>query len=80
MVFKKLNSGEHIDDIIGRTVCAKHLAARGAPCWTVQYDSRKGESGPGVCNTRIKNAGFNGKIHPSSLARVSRDSEFQRRR
>jgi hypothetical protein len=63
------NTGEHIDDIVDQTSCDKHNATQGVPCFQVKYGSgfAKGEFGPGVCGSRIKKAGYNGKIDPSSL-------------
>jgi len=77
---QKHNSGEHIDDIVNRTACDKHDAVKGIACFYIYYDSRKGDIGPAVCDIRVKKAGFNGKIHPSSLSRSSKTNEPKTRR
>lgn len=69
MPSQEYNSGKHIDDIVERTTCTKHNATPGFACFSVLYGSGTGEYGPAVCGNRIKNAGFNGEIHPSSLSR-----------
>lgn len=74
------NSGKHIDDIIGRTDCSIHYAGIGSPCFEVRYGNGKGEYGPGICGPRIKKAGFNGKIHPSSLSRSNASNGSSPRR
>lgn len=74
------NSGKHIDDIIGRTDCSKHHANAGLACFYVFYNTRKGESGPAICNDRVRAAGFNGKIQPSSLRQKAKDGNAYSRR
>lgn len=69
MASQQYNSGKHIDDIIDRTECSIHYAGMGYPCFEVLYGNGKGEYGPGICGPRIRKAGFNGTIHPSSLSR-----------
>jgi hypothetical protein len=66
------NSGEHIDDIISRTICDRHNGDIGVACFYVFYGTKHGEVGPAVCNNRVKAAGFNGEIKPSSLQQKSR--------
>jgi len=72
MVSRKPNTGKHIDFIISQTDCDKHNAPKGYACFEVRYDSRRGERGSAVCGTRIKDAGFDGEINPSSLSRKAR--------
>lgn len=69
---RRPNSGEHIDYIVSQTACDKHNAPQGYACFEIRYNSRRGETSPAVCGTRIKNAGFVGEITPSSLSRKSR--------
>lgn len=73
------NDGEHIDDIIDSTSCVKHKASKGNPCFTIRYDNGKGEDGPCICNSRAKKAGFDGKIHPTSLSRATQKEQRVRR-
>lgn len=65
------NSGEHIDDIINRTVCDKHDAPEGIPCFYLYYDRRSENRGPAVCGERAKKAGFDGEIDPRSLSQYA---------
>ena len=67
------NSGTHIDDIISRTTCKRHRGPIGTACFYVFYGSKNGEAGEAVCGERIKAAGFNGQIKPSSLRQKARD-------
>jgi hypothetical protein len=60
------NTGKHIASIIDRTRCDKHKAPNGEPCFHVDFGTRDGY-GTGVCNRRIKLAGFNGKISLTSV-------------
>lgn len=61
------NDGKHIDDIVNETVCDRHNSERGVACWYVFWSSRHEELGPAICNDRIRSAGYNGDIQPSSL-------------
>lgn len=78
--YTKPNSGRHILDIIFRTICMKHNAPKGVPCFKIHYHNGKGKYGPAICGTRVIKAGFNGKIHPNSLGqRISAgESRFNR--
>ena len=62
------NDGVHISYIVSTTSCAKHGADKGDPCWTVYHNSTE-RSYDSVCGSRIKKAGFSGKIDPTSLRR-----------
>lgn len=70
----KPNDGKHLHDIIGRTVCSKHGAEHGDPCFTIHYDAPidgpdgREVTGPAICGKRVIAAGFNGKINPASLS------------
>lgn len=74
------NSGKHIDDIIGRTVCLRHHGEKGIACFYIFYNTRNGEAGPAICNDRVKLAGFNGKIQPSSLRQRTKEGNAYSRR
>jgi hypothetical protein len=69
------NEGKHIHDIVDRTICLKHHAALGEPCFKIYYDSfintHDGEDifGFAICGARVHTAGFRGKITPTSLSR-----------
>jgi hypothetical protein len=62
------NSGRHVDDIVSRTSCEKHNAPEGIPCFYIRSDKVSSDQGLAVCGSRIRKAGFNGKIHPKSLS------------
>lgn len=74
------NSGKHIEDIIGRTVCDRHDGAKGIACFYVFLDTKNGEASEAICNDRIKKAGFNGKITPNSLREKTKDGNAYSRR
>lgn len=76
----KPNNGKHIDDIIDRTSCDTHNATTGTACFYIRFDGGKGDNGPAICGTRIRKAGFNGKIHPNSLSRSGSKSELRTRK
>lgn len=76
--YEEPNDGKHIDDIIARTECKMHQADKGSPCWYIRY-SNTNKEGPGICNARVKAAGFNGKIKPNSLRqRRANGDQFSR--
>lgn len=75
-----LNSGKHIDDVIRRTTCDRHNGDKGIACFYVFYGSKNGEAGPAICGDRVKAAGFNGKIQPSSLRLKAKDGNAYSRR
>jgi len=79
MALQKQNSGEHIDEIVVTTMCTTHGAEKGIPCFYIRYDDGKGTTSPAVCGPRIKKAGFNGEIHPSSLSRTPSNKKPQLR-
>lgn len=66
----KPNDGEHIKDIISRTVCRKHKADKGEPCFNIKFDSRAAY-GAGICNDRVVKAGYNGTISDSAMSKSS---------
>lgn len=73
------NSGQHIDEVIDRVHCNYHEAPIGRACWYVRYDNGV-EEGPAVCGERIRAAGFNGKIQPSSLRLIGGNEKSRFRR
>lgn len=66
----RFNSGEHIDEIVDKIGCDRHRVAKGVPCFEIRYNDGRGKPGPAVCGSRIKKAGFNGKINPISISRT----------
>jgi hypothetical protein len=62
------NDGQHIRHVIDSTSCDRHHASNGEACWDV-YISAAQKTAPAVCNYRIKRAGYDGRISPSSLSR-----------
>lgn len=77
--YKEENSGKHIDDIVGRTVCDKHHGHKGVACFYVFWSTGDGEPKEAICDARIKAAGFNGTINPSSLRQKNRDGTINKR-
>jgi hypothetical protein len=72
------NDGKHIDEIIQSVSCSIHSAEIGVPCFHIQYGVLKGGLGPGICGPRIKKAGFNGEIQPSSLSQKAKGRKTTR--
>lgn len=66
---KKLleNTGRHMDRIVMNTSCKKHGADEGMPCYAIFPDTNSVAMLSGACGARIKRAGFNGKITPTSF-------------
>lgn len=77
--YYEYNSGKHIDEIIDKTVCDKHNGTKGVACFYVFSNKKSDDPRPAVCDDRVKAAGFNGKIQPSSLRQKSRDGNFYSR-
>lgn len=67
MLIKPDNDGIHIEHIVNSTKCAKHGAEEGTPCWDIFIGAIQ-EEGMAVCGTRIRSAGFEGRISRSSLS------------
>ena len=63
------NNGRHIYKILSTTVCRRHDAGEGTPCFTVNPGSKTAPISPliGVCGLRIKKAGYNGSISTTSF-------------
>lgn len=73
------NDGVHIVYIMGVNPCARHGADLGTPCWYLHISATKSLS-PAVCGSRIKAAGYNGKISEESLRKSTKPNvPFQRR-
>lgn len=63
-----VNNGQHIASIMLSTVCETHNAPEGTACYElVPGSSSKKRALVGVCGARIKSAGYDGKINPTSL-------------
>ena len=63
-----INDGKRIAQITATTVRGKHAASSGVPCWAVEGGT-PGNFVIGVCGSRPRRAGFNGKISPTALRR-----------
>lgn len=61
-----LNEGKHINHIVNTTRCENHSSQEHVPCWAIE-GGKIGNVVIGVCNKRIKAAGYNGTISPMSL-------------
>ncbi len=59
------NDGKHVATILNRTNCDKHQASTGIPCWNIPIEGFGYLAA--VCGLRIKRAGYNGKVTPTSL-------------
>jgi hypothetical protein len=59
------NDGIHVAKIMGQTACPKHGADKQMPCWFVYSDSNSNRL-PALCGARIRKAGYNGAISPTS--------------
>lgn len=65
-----LNTGKHIGYILDLESCEKHQAPKGLPCYILvpgAGDTKNSEFLDGVCGSRIRKAGYNGKISPTSI-------------
>lgn len=71
------NPGTHIARIIKETVCRKHNADVGAPCWAIASNMSPLGHHKAVCGKRIKRAGFIGQISPQSMRLKSEHSKRQ---
>lgn len=60
------NKGRHIPSIVGSVGCYIHGVKEGDPCYLVPVEGSKAFLW-GVCGSRIKKAGHNGKISPMAL-------------
>ena len=64
------NDGRHLVTAMERASCKKHGAPKGVPCWTLPRNVAGGFGRyAAICNTRIRRAGYNGQISPSSMRR-----------
>lgn len=62
------NTGQHITDAIMRSVCVKHGAQKGEPCWHIPLSNASADNLRAICGLRIKHAGYIGKISETSLS------------
>lgn len=72
------NDGNHIQHAMDTTSCTRHKATTGIPCWHV----RKGAKGlegyyAAICGSRIRKAGFVGKISPESIRSKSPKADIK---
>lgn len=64
-----------MDLVLERSMCPKHRAKIGDPCWGIITDEGLGLGA--VCNNRAKKAGFVGRISPSSLSTKSGQRRYK---
>lgn len=75
------NDGRHIASILERTTCKKHGAQEGAPCWNVRTGSANWSGFlAAICGARVKRAGFNGKVDPSSLRLKNKATQVRKQK
>lgn len=55
----------YIQTVLERTTCRVHGPGGVYPCWS--FESAGGKMLFGVCDYRVKKAGFTGKISPESI-------------
>lgn len=60
------NDGKHIHHILTTTDCPDHMRNIGDPCWYIMNGISWGY-GSAVCGSRIRAAGYNGEITPTSI-------------
>lgn len=73
------NDGRHIVNAMERTSCKKHDAPKGVPCWTLSKNVKGGFGRyAAICGTRIRKAGYNGQISPSSMQRSPARPSFEK--
>ena len=66
------NAGVHLHDAINTTVCAKHNVDIVVPCWSVSNGSGDTiRNYASICGSRIRRAGFSGKVTAQSLSTKS---------
>lgn len=63
----KHNDGKHIIDVVSRAECKQHAAPVGIPCWNVFPDSQSEASARAVCGSRIRSAGYVGRISETAM-------------
>lgn len=72
------SSGRHVESIMASVPCGRHQAGIGEPCFWSNANT-PGRIVIGLCNKRIKKAGFNGKIsHTSYQQKKSTPSNRKR--
>lgn len=72
------NSGKHVDEIVEGTPCIKHFAEIGQGCFSVMLSD--GKESMGICDVRIRAAGFNGEISAGSLRQKTKNGTAYSRR
>lgn len=61
------NTGVHLHSLIERTGCGIHKVPAGVPCHTLPNNVIPETDYVAVCGSRIKRAGFNGRISAQSM-------------
>lgn len=61
------NKGVHLHSLIERVECEIHHVPMGVPCFHLPNNMNKEAYYVGACGSRVKKAGFNGKISPQSV-------------
>lgn len=61
------NTGVHLHSIIERNDCKIHHVPKGVPCYHLPNNLNTEAYYVGACGSRVKKAGFNGKISPQSM-------------
>jgi hypothetical protein len=57
----------HLHSLIERTGCDAHGVPEGVPCYYLPNNLSKEAHYVGACGSRVKKAGYNGKISPQSM-------------
>lgn len=61
------NKGVHLHSLIERIGCDLHGVPEGIPCYYLPNNLNKQAHYVGACGSRVKKAGYNGKISPQSM-------------
>lgn len=61
------NTGMHLHALIQRTGCGIHNVPEGVPCYHLPNNLNKEAYYVGACGSRVKRAGYNGKVSPQSM-------------
>jgi hypothetical protein len=61
------NTGVHLHALINRIGCGIHKVPVGVPCYHLPNNMTSEAYYVGACGSRVKRAGYNGKISPQSM-------------
>jgi hypothetical protein len=61
------NNGVHVHALIERTACSHHNVPVGVPCHTLPNNVNPQTDYVAACGSRIRKAGFNGRISAQSM-------------